>query len=206
MATKLIYWQHSRMRWTKEEYKMICQRSLRPITDKEAEEFVEEKNKIFRMPFFYTEEQFSKLENKPERKELYEFTLGKHLMEEEIPTFEGFTPRFCLKDARLKEESEIDLLEEFSEYLDLKEERGKFSMNIENKGSLTKCIKGENLNKARANAGTNEAYESKRKNIEEEFSRLNNEGIEFLVFRTFRKFPATWDNISFYSQGKFNLD
>ncbi|MBI4452544.1 hypothetical protein HY637_03880 [Candidatus Woesearchaeota archaeon] len=50
-------------------------------------------------------------------------------------------------------------------------------------------------------AGSSEVFEQKRAKIEATFDELNSRGIEFIVFRTFRRYPNFWDTLYFYSLG-----
>lgn len=139
----------------------------------------------------YTDRQIQSLPERLRPREVMEFNLERHLSTESIPECVGFTPRFSLDDAGFKNEASIDLLEEFAKYKTLR-------------GETQKIITWENIPKAQSLAGTDNLLASKRSLIYPIFERLNDSNTEFIVYRSYRKFPAFWDIISFYSIGQFD--
>jgi len=203
MGTKLIYWPHSRSGITKEE--IIAASQLRmhpwpkdwplPLSEGEAEERARKINELADKPSLYTEEQFGKLEEKPDLKECYEFFLGRHFVSEPIPTFHGFTPRFCFHDSGFKTETKIDLLEDLVGCAETKSSLRRTAPTL---------IPATYLGKGGRLAGRDEALESKKRELEQVLNRLNEGGVDSIVFRSYRRFPW-WDKVHVYSQGNFKI-
>ena len=110
------------------------------------------------------------------------YELGPHKITDPIPTFEGWTPHFAF------DESGFDLARRL-ELINLPQ--GQIPLED-----------GEKLRQyAYRCAGSSEVFEQKRPKIEATFDELNKKGIEFIVFRTFSRFPNFWDTLYFYSLG-----
>ncbi|MBI2148338.1 hypothetical protein HYU23_01550 [Candidatus Woesearchaeota archaeon] len=125
------------------------------------------------------------------------YELRRHEISEEIPTYKGWTPSFDFINSSFKFEDDVSLIEV-----------GKPSSKI-NEGAYQvgdgKVIKVDpsKLNYARANVGSIELIEANKNRIEKTFDRLNEARIDFILFRTYRAWPAVWDNICFFSIGDF---
>jgi len=147
------------------------------------------------------EEVFHLSEDEKFRRRLVRMDLKSHSVYNPIQKFIGYTPIFELKDFGFQEVAEFDLLDFLSTWQNLDEvlkipEKDRFFP-----APYGKVIEGENVLKARRLAGSDEVFERQRIRIERTFNELNADQIEFIVFRTFRNYPASWDKIYFYTQG-----
>jgi|SRR3989344_822172 len=191
MSIQLIYWFHTKHIWSVEGYMQIYWNLERS----KAEEEVNKLNELARKPQIYTEENFEALKDRPSIKECYRFTLGKHSLDEPIPTFRGFTPKFSFQDEGFKDEGKIDLLK----HIDYVEEvqDGLF------KGA--RRVKNERWADARISTGRENSLEIHRQRLAEIYNRLKDEKTDFVAFRDYRNFPATWDIVHFFSRGNFRI-
>ena len=137
------------------------------------------------------------------------YELKQHKLNKNIPaiqTFKGWTPSFDFVASGFKLEDEVNLIEIGEEVEnDRKQEQpyGAFQVGADKKGK-TKLVRvnPSKLAYARSHVGTKELLEQNKPRIEQTFNRLNNYGIEFVVFRTYRGWPAVWDDLYFFSKGE----
>lgn len=132
----------------------------------------------------YTERQLLELQKKFKPEDIITFELGQHDSREPLQTFHGWTPHYGLEASGLKRESRLELVT-----LSQKE---KIAV-------ITVLTLGRYLDN---DAGTEAALEKNREKLEDICNKLNHQGTEFILFRTFRKLPP-WDTIYAYSLGNF---
>ena len=110
------------------------------------------------------------------------YELGPHKITDPIPTFEGWTPHFAFHESGFDLARRLELINLPQGQIPLED--------------------GERLRQyAYRCAGSQEVFEQKRPKIEATFEELNRRGIEFIVFRTFSRYPNFWDTLYFYSLG-----
>ena len=148
--------------------------------------------------FIYNEEDIKK------GKEDIKNSLRQHKITEDIPLFVGWTPKFYLQENGFKQEYELDLLKlgKKSSWNDMAKrinEGQTIETQIGDEGEVVEVSPGERI-LARGLAGSKELFEKNKLDIEKIFDDLNQKGIEFIVYRSFRGWPAIWDNIGFYSK------
>ena len=159
----------------------------------------------------YFERQFELFKKEPWFREdgWIKYELKRHEIEgiPSIQTFKGWTPSFDFVGSGFKLEDEIDLIkveEEVKEDERNKQRYGAFQAGADTKGKpRITTIDPTKLAYARAHIGTQELLEQNKERIERPFKKLNDEEIEFIVFRTYRHGPAVWDTLYFFSKGEF---
>lgn len=139
--------------------------------------------------------------SKPNIEGLIEHELKLHDFGEQIQSFRGWTPHYQFEEAGFKREAKIDLLRIGKPVKKLK--TGSFQVAVEGVVEITP----EDEQYGRANAGTKGILKTPEnvKLLQAEYERLNNSETPFIVFRTYRGWPAIWDTVYFYSQGKFKI-
>ncbi len=150
----------------------------------------------------YSEKEWNQFKDKKWFKEdkwdIYE--LRSHAITEKIPGFAGWTPHYDFDASGFTLEEDIDLIRIGKVIDNLTLSKGGQFL-IGSKG--VRKITSDELAYGNAHAGGKELFEKNRKRIEATFNRLNEQNIEFIVFRTYRGWPAVWDDIYFYSLGGF---
>ena len=142
---------------------------------------------------------------------------------EDIPVFTGWTPSYTLHYFGFNLESRIELINIGKEVTKTKKikdtskklpkvdgkyiaeklgaeqiSKGQYQVS---KGRIIKVTQKE-LEYGRQNAGSKGLFEQKRPEVQKTFDDLNQKGIEFVVYRTYRGWPAVWDSVEFYSKPK----
>ena len=137
--------------------------------------------------------------NKPNIEGLIEHELKNHEFGEKIQSFAGWTPHYQFEEAGFKLEKKVDLLRIGKPVKRIK--NGAFQVNVEGVIEITP----EDEQYGRANAGTKGILRTPENKLllRNEYERLNNSQIPFVVFRTYRGWPAIWDSVYFFSQGEF---
>jgi len=140
-------------------------------------------------------------------KEYIKQQLGKPTSEE-IPSFVGWTPAFDLYVSGFKLEHRIDLLNVGKKTTrdDLVKKVKGSKKPVESQLSLDD---GKNeiyeftpkeREYARSHAGSKELFEKNKSKIDQAFEDMDKRNLDFIVFRSFRGWPAIWDVVEFYSK------
>jgi hypothetical protein len=120
----------------------------------------------------------------------------------------GWTPRFDLSDSGFKLEHRVDLLtigKKTSWSNLIKKIKGR-KKSVESQFSLDDGkdeiyeITPKEREYARAHAGSKELFEKNKAKIDLAFEDMNKRNLDFVVFRSFRGWPAMWDVVEFYSK------
>ncbi|MBS3152658.1 hypothetical protein J4230_04580 [Candidatus Woesearchaeota archaeon] len=148
----------------------------------------------------YSEKQFELFKKEKWFREdgWFVYELKKHEITEEIPTFRGWTPSYDFVASEFKLEDDIGLVN-IGKEVKLSKKPGNYLV-----GENVREVSASELQYGRRFAGTKELFEKNKYKIEQTFSRLNCSNIEFIVFRTYRGWPAVWDDLYFFSKGDFN--
>jgi len=138
-----------------------------------------------------TERQFILLSDWIDVSKWRSYRFGKHNSQEDITTLEGYTESFLFEDVGMKREFEIDLLQNYTNSIFLD-------------GALRKSPKKDiSLERVRSLAGSDELFEEMSFVVNDSFDYLNKKGLNYIVFRSYRNYPAFWDSICCYSIGDF---
>lgn len=128
--------------------------------------------------------------------------LRRHNVSEKIPRFRGWNPSSFFDELGFKFEDCIDLVTPSLKVYDVKQDRYYF-MNL----SWPRIFQltPEEFEQRRAVVGTEETFERSQAQMFEIFTRLNQQNIDFVMFRTYSSSPALVDKIHFYSAGDFQI-
>ncbi|MDO8480200.1 MAG: hypothetical protein Q7S65_00110 [Nanoarchaeota archaeon] len=118
------------------------------------------------------------------------YDLAFHQEGEPYLLLRGWTPSFSFEKAGFKKEYEIELLQIGTPHVD-------------EGGTRYKSVTQEELEFGRLHAGSEKLYDDHRSEIQRAYTDLNQRGVEFIVFRTYRGWPACWDSLHFYSLDAF---
>ena len=130
------------------------------------------------------------------RKKLNNYSKPKNI--DDLPVFTGWTPKYTLEYFGFKLENRIELLDIGKEVERNYKRKGQFLVS---EGALKRVTEKE-MKYGRRHAGSKELFEQKRRKIQKTFNDLNEKNIDFVVYRTFRGWPAVWDAIEFFSKPK----
>jgi len=134
------------------------------------------------------------------------YQLGAHDLTAEIQHFRGWTPAIEFEISGFKLEEKIDLLNVGREIPLESLGGGSFQIGTSQQGGVrVKEVTVSDLEYGRKNAGTVEVLDKHCERIVTTFQRLNEQGTEFVTFRTYRGGPAVWDYVYFFSQGQFQF-
>ncbi|MBI2672241.1 hypothetical protein HYX16_04875 [Candidatus Woesearchaeota archaeon] len=139
------------------------------------------------------------------RKKLNNYKKPKSI--DDLPAFTGWTPSFTLEYFGFKLEYSIDLIK-IGREVDLEKEvskvkykgKGHFQVGFQVSSKGIKKVTEEEREYGRQHAGSKGLFEQKRPEIQKAFDDLTQKGINFVGYRTYRGWPAVWDNVEFYSK------
>ncbi len=125
---------------------------------------------------------------KTKNKQSRELRVGKHSSLDSIAKFSGWTPGFDLLKAGFKQEYSFDLLKNYIK-------------SITNVNGHLGIWYGnpEELGKVRTLAGSQTVLNEHKKEICSALEKLNSANTNYVLFRTYRGFPAVWDYVEIYS-------
>ena len=135
--------------------------------------------------------------------------LGKN-EQEEIPYFEGWTPAYKLEDQGFKREYKIDLLDLGKKtswdnvVKKIKDKKTSVEVQVSYDDAKDEIfeVSTKDREQGRKFAGSKKVFEENKEKIEKAFLDLKQRSLDFVVFRTYRGWPAIWDSVEFFSKAK----